>query len=94
MDLIDRQAAIDALAAMCCKSDEEGIWIIRRDAWARIDSLPSAEPKTGKWRHYEGMLTCSECASEFYDTIMEFCGDDVPHFCPDCGADMRGEKDE
>ena len=44
-DLISRQAAIDALADMHCKSDEDGyVWIIRSDAWARIDALPSAQP--------------------------------------------------
>lgn len=44
-DLIDRQAAIDALADMHCKSDEDGyVWIIRSDAWARIDALPSVHP--------------------------------------------------
>ena len=48
-DLISRQAAIDALADMHCKSDEDGyVWIIRSDAWARIDALPSAEPEP-KW---------------------------------------------
>jgi len=46
------------------------------------------EPKTGYWRHYEGMLICSECGSEFYDDIMEYCGDDVPKYCPDCGTKM------
>lgn len=46
MDLISRQAAIDALADMHCKSDEDGyVWIIRSDAWARIDALPSAQPE-------------------------------------------------
>ena len=46
-DLISRQAAIDALADMHCKSDEDGyVWIIRSDAWARIDALPSAQPET------------------------------------------------
>ena len=45
-DSIDRQAAIDALADMHCKSDEDGyVWIIRSDAWARIDALPSAQGK-------------------------------------------------
>ena len=45
-DLISRQSAIDALADMHCKSDEDGyVWIIRSDAWARIDALPSAEPE-------------------------------------------------
>lgn len=43
-DLISRKSAIDALADMHCKSDEDGyVWIIRSDAWARIDALPSAE---------------------------------------------------
>ena len=45
-DVISRQAAIDALADMHCKSDEDGyVWIIRSDAWARIDALPSAQPE-------------------------------------------------
>ena len=48
-DLISRQAAIDALADMHCKSDEDGyVWIIRSDAWARIDALPSAQPEFEK----------------------------------------------
>lgn len=46
------------------------------------------QPKVGHWRHYEGMLICSECGSVFYDDIMEYCGDDVPKCCPDCGARM------
>lgn len=45
----------------------------------------------GYWRHYEGMLYCSECGTEFYDDIMEYCGDNVPHFCPECGARMDGK---
>ena len=45
-DLISRQQAVDALADMHCKSDEDGyVWIIRSDAWARIDALPSAQPE-------------------------------------------------
>lgn len=53
-DLIERQAAIDALADMHCKSDEDGyVWIIRSDAWARIDALPSAQPEQ-RW------IPCSE----------------------------------
>lgn len=44
-DCISRQAVIDALADMHCKSDEDGyVWIIRSDAWARIDALPSVTP--------------------------------------------------
>ena len=54
-----------------------------------IENLPSAEPKRGKWRHYEGVLTCIECGAEFNDDIMEYTGDEVPHFCPYCGANME-----
>lgn len=53
-----------------------------------IMALLEQEPKTGHWRHYEGMLICSECGTEFYDDIMEYCGDDVPKCCPNCGAKM------
>ena len=53
-DLISRQAAIDTLADMHCKSDEDGyVWIIRSDAWARIDVLPPAQPEQ-RW------IPCSE----------------------------------
>ena len=48
--------------------------------------------KHGKWRRYESMLECMNCGAEFYDDIMEYLGDKVPKFCPECGADMRGEK--
>ena len=50
------------------------------------------EPKPGHWRHYEGMLICSECGTEFYDDIMEYCGDDIPKYCSNCGAKMEVEE--
>ena len=50
----------------------------------------SKERKLGSWRHYEGNLTCSECAVTIYDDIMSLLGDDVPRFCPNCGAKMEG----
>lgn len=54
------------------------------------DRCPIVEPKHGRWRHYEGTLTCSVCHTEIYDDIMELLGDDVPRYCPNCGANMRG----
>jgi hypothetical protein len=47
--------------------------------------------KTGHWRHYENMLYCSECGEAYYDDIMEYCGDDVPKYCPMCGSRMMRE---
>ena len=61
-DLIYRDAAIDTLRDMWCKSDEDGyVWIIRSDAWARIDALPAAEPE---------IIRCKDCkwCEEDYDT--------------------------
>lgn len=69
------------------------------DAIRQIQRLPSATPirPKGEWIeivdeetaysktwHYE----CSECGKH------NTCFDDNPYFCPHCGADMRGKKDE
>ena len=85
-DLITKQAAIYALASMYCKTDEDGyVWIIRRDAWARIDALPPIQPKRGKWilvtdnngQHFE----CNRCGEWRYHQVQKFCGE--------CGAEME-----
>ena len=84
--LILRQAAIDALATMYCKSDEDGyVWIIRRDAWARIDALPPAGPKRGKWIEDKyGITICSECRKPRRDNRIDHIG-----WCNACGAKME-----
>ena len=98
-DLISRQAAIDALADMHCKSDEDGyVWIIRSDAWARIDALPSAQPerKTGHWiktARWGRVYYCDQCRN-YLDFDGVNAGRGSTNFCPNCGADMRGEQDE
>ena len=48
----------------------------------------------GEWRHYEGMLFCPNCKAEFYDEIMEYCNDEPPKHCPDCGANLMGKEQE
>ena len=97
--LISRQTAIEAL-----ERDEEynadipnradGV----RDAIITISSLPSAEPKKGTWVGKEQFVN----SPEFYSWQCSVCGCvledptlDKPYpFCPNCGADMRGEQDE
>lgn len=96
-DCISRQAAIDALADMHCKSDEDGyVWIIRSDAWARIDALPSVTPKrkTGKWIKLDMHAhladhKCSVCEQECY--VPTCMGEPMYDFCPHCGARMTKE---
>lgn len=79
-DCISRQAAIYVASGFCHPSNVA----------KELAKLPpvTPKPKTGNWRHYEGMLICSECGAEFYDDIMEYCGDDVPKCCPNCGCHM------
>ena len=43
------------------------------------------EPKRGHWLNCGWSIRCSECG---YD--MPF---STRNYCPNCGADMRGEKD-
>lgn len=55
-----------------------------------VDAIPV---RHGKWRHYERMLTCSECGTVFDDDIMEYFGEEAPKYCPECGAKMDGEQE-
>ena len=95
LDLISRQAAIDALDKRFDDVPMElttEILQLRRD----LSKLPSAqsEPKTGKWiRHdevrnvYGGTyVECSECGEKY---VVQYIEDEK--FCRNCGADMRGE---
>ena len=84
-DLISRQAVME-----CFKKWHPYMATRLYEFEKELTAIPSVENR-GTWRHYEGMLYCSECGAEFYDEIMEYTGDEVPKHCPDCGADMRGE---
>ena len=91
-DLIERDKAIDAIKKLPNAGTR---WIVSAESvFEVLMQLPSARPKEGKWFHYEGMLYCSECHTEIYKDIMEYLGDDVPKFCPNCGADMREREGE
>lgn len=74
-ELISRQAAIDEIRK--CR------FVV--DAIEKIRGLPSAQPKTGEWveeDEHGDLWICDQCgfASEHRD-----------NYCPNCGADMRGE---
>ena len=87
-DCKSRQAVLDEINRIGIKAFET--YNDYSELYDFVDGLPPVTPKekTGHWRHYEGMLICSECGTEFYDDIMEYCGDDVPKCCPNCGAKM------
>ena len=67
------------------------------DIKRKIDAAPTIEPKRGKWvdkcaRDWR----CSECG-ESIDKVRHvdgYCYDDLPNFCPNCGANMKGNSHE
>jgi len=99
-DVIDRQAAIDAfntnLNGLVVGGEENAKTVENylNGVIEKIKCLPSAEPERekGNWiehnPHRWGLgivFECSECGEEIE------C--ESSNFCPNCGADMRGEEE-
>ena len=98
-DCISRQAAIDATWSEPSYTDPLNILTEVRD---RLKVLPSAQPerKKGMWKRWYETLEdasgvtyiprcqCSECGTEYDPNSAKFI-----NFCPQCGADMRGEQE-
>ena len=101
-DLISRQAAIDALDKRFDSIPMEQtteILLLRKD----LRNLPSAQPQRmrGKWTYGEDEYGidgyhCDKCGFfvpwDYTHKFIDFTKD--YHFCPNCGADMRGEQDD
>lgn len=97
-DLIDRQAAIDALGERPMVWVESDYELGARNQYdadvLAIETVPSAQPewKRGKWirqdnkgKPFYGWYQCSECGAVIGGKV---------NFCSECGADMREVDDE
>jgi len=94
-DLISRQAAIDEaeewIEVVYCERAEQR----ERDAIKHvingIKQLPSVQPerKPGHWIQVGCSQECSECGATYADLYPDY---DETNYCPNCGADMRGEQ--
>ena len=94
-DCISRQQAIDALTEY---GNGRAVFISVGEAVIRIEQLPPiqpTEPKRGKWIYHPEIgwgetWLCDQCGEKTTSTVM---GKPRDNFCPNCGADMRGEHD-
>lgn len=94
--LISLQAAIDALVKRT-GLEWDNLKIIH-PMFCILEDLPSAQPerKRGRWmlsKMYESdhvAMICSECGAT-YDKTVAGC---FFNYCPNCGADMRGERND
>ena len=94
-DFISRQAALDdAHRQIWYRMNQQGVKD-RIDEW--LKNLPSAQPerKRGKWIGNPRHQACSECRITYcipdgQDGTLDMT---FYNFCPNCGADMRGEED-
>ena len=80
-DCINRQAAIDALTEY---GNGRAVFISVGEAVIRIENLPPAEPKRGKWiLDRSGAYCCSECMEPCAGYVMMKPRD---KFCKMCGS--------
>lgn len=101
-DLISRAGAIKAICEDGTKLEREGRYILlmasrkQRDAdiLSALPTVDAVQVRHGRWIYHiddlfplESTQECDQCHEEQPLT----CGD---NFCPNCGADMRGEQDE
>lgn len=81
-------------------SVKSAAWFKAEDVYKAIENLPTARPERKKGKYigteYDGYADgnpvyyewkCSECGCIFEDEEPTY------NFCPNCGADMRGEQD-
>lgn len=86
-DLISRSALIESLIsckALGRKSYEAVVEVIKEQ--------PTVEPVRGEWKYYkkQRIAVCSNCS--FERNLDDNFGRAIS--CPNCGCDMRGEKND
>jgi len=84
-EYIEREKIWPALNAACVPYN--------RATAKAIESIPAADVRPvvrGEWRLYSPLTDTYECDKCGYQVIDESFR---TNFCPNCGADMRGDKD-
>ena len=91
-DMIDRQALLDVLHERLCnpKKPEQSAGIAAAERIAQ--NMPTVGPKRGEWVIYDefNFGTFKECSLCKELVLYQ---DRIWNYCPNCGADMRGDKE-
>ena len=85
-DCISRESILNAITEIddYCNMD-----IYTNEVRELVNELPSVQPirPKGVWRfNNDGSYTCSKCK------YLVFYSGDMSNYCPDCGADLRGDN--
>lgn len=94
-DCVKRQDAIDTF--LVGKNTFAGFCTIEQ-AIENIESVEAAdvvEIKRGYWLECADDITCSSCKATYSDEILFMnrnFEEESLSYCPNCGADMRGER--
>ena len=104
MRLIDADALIEILAEMQGLCQTKAALVQNSKIWQQVKNMPTIEPeqRTGKWIDREVIdkknvieewqsARCSVCGR--YHTTPYMYYFDSYNYCPNCGADMRGEQE-
>ena len=94
LNLIDRQAAIDALKPwLNVEGYSEGEVNMLRAVLYELKTLPAAQPerKKGLWIYYPKASGSVTSTAVYFLPVCSECGCEHPiaNYCPNCGADMR-----
>ena len=103
MDVISRQKAIDALCAACGKACDKSKFVYNAPQDEQVIlcpehyslcTLPSAQPKRGKWiktARWGRVYYCDQCRN-YLDFDGVNAGRGSTNFCPNCGSYNGGEE--
>ena len=70
----------------------QSVWKLLDKKQKELYVLPSVQPRKGKWIRtrtmtHDGELYCDQCEQEHPEQKI------IWNFCPNCGAEMRGEQE-